>query len=147
MRGCTASSCGKRHERVGDVRWLHKPPTFPRRSPRLSFAHRCGCLPSACCVAPRRQSSRTPSQLYAAVTQSYQDGDLESAKRKLQLALQIDKDVRPSSEMLKQIGLAPQQAKSGGSTGSAPVSIKTLARMIFPVEFKDTSLQSALEYI
>ncbi len=87
------------------------------------------------------------SQLYGDAVQSYNSGDVAEAKRKLQLTLQVDKTFRPASDLLNRISLAEQQAKTGGGAGPAPVSVRVLEQTSFPLEFKDTSLQTALEYI
>ena len=94
-----------------------------------------------------RMPAQLPSQLYAEAAQAYESGDLPAAKHKLQLVLQIDKNFRPASELLNRINLAQQQTKATGNAGGAPLPMKTLEQTAFPVEFKDTSLQTALEFI
>jgi len=50
--------------------------------------------------------------------------------------------------MLNRINLEEQQAKARGAGPTAmPVPVKALERLAFPIELKDTSLQSALELI
>ena len=89
--------------------------------------------------------AQTASQLYTQAVQIYNQGDVEKAKRQLQLTLEVDKNFRPASALLNRIAL--EQHASGGATSPAMVPVKSLERMVVPVEFKDTSLQSALEYI
>lgn len=89
--------------------------------------------------------AQTASQLYAQAVQTYNQGDVEQAKHQLQLTLDVDKNFRPASALLNRILL--EQRTAGGVTPPATVPVKSLERMVVPVEFKDTSLQSALEYI
>ena len=88
--------------------------------------------------------AQLPSQLYADAVAAYKAGKVAEAKHKLQLTLEIDKNFRPASEMLNRINLAQQQDRASGVTQMSP---KVLEQTVFPVEFKETSLQTALEYI
>ncbi len=89
--------------------------------------------------------AQTASQCYGQAVQAYDQGDIEGAKRQLALTLEIDKNFRPATALLQRIAHA--QVANAGATPAAVVPIKSLERMVVPVEFKDTSLQSALEYI
>ena len=89
--------------------------------------------------------AQTASQLYAQGVQAYNQGDVEQAKRQLQLTLEVDKNFRPASALLNRI--AQEQRVAGGAAPAAVVPTRSLERMVVPVEFRDTSLQSALEYI
>ena len=89
--------------------------------------------------------AQTASQCYAQAVQAYNQGDIEGAKRQLAFTLEIDKNFRPATALLQRIAQA--QSASGGATPAAVLPVKSLERMVVPVEFKDTSLQSALEYI
>ena len=89
--------------------------------------------------------AQTASQLYTQAVQTYNQGDVEKAKHQLQLTLEVDKNFRPASALLNRIAL--EQRADGGATPAAAVPVRSLERMVVPVEFKDTSLQSALEYI
>lgn len=94
-------------------------------------------------VHPAR--AQTASQLYAQGVQSYNQGDAEPAKRQLQLALEVDKNFHPATALLNRITLERQAASA--SVPAATLSARTLERMTVPVEFKDTTLQSALDFI
>ena len=100
-----------------------------------------------CCLLPARAHAQTASQLYADAVQSLQAGDVADAKRKLQLTLEIDQSFAPAAALLKRINLTPQPPKPGNQAAAAPVPLGTLRTLTFPVEFKDTSLPNALEYI
>ena len=89
--------------------------------------------------------AQTASQLYAQGVQAYHDGDVEQAKRKLKLTLEVDSNFRPATALLGRIALEQQAAS--GNTPAVPVPARSLERMVVPVEFNDTSLQSALEYL
>ena len=89
--------------------------------------------------------AQTASQCYAQAVQAYNQGDIDGAKHQLALTLEIDKNFRPATALLQRI--AQDQRASAGATPAAVVPVKSLERMVVPVEFKDTSLQSALEYI
>ncbi len=89
--------------------------------------------------------AQTASQCYAQAVQAYNQGDIDGAKRQLSIALEIDKNFRPATVLLQRIAQA--QSVSAGATPAAVVPIKSLERTVVPVEFKDTSLQSALEFV
>ena len=99
------------------------------------------------CLLPVRAHAQTASQLYTDALQSLQAGDVADAKHKLQLTLEIDKNFAPASALLKRINLMQQQPQPGGQGAAAPVPLGTLRTLAFPVEFKETSLPTALEYI
>jgi hypothetical protein len=99
------------------------------------------------CLWPTRaQAQLTATQLYSDAVQSLKTGDVDDAKHKLELALEVDKSFQPASALLRRISLMQSQAQSGG-TGAATVPRHTLETLSFPVEFKNTTLQTALEYI
>ena len=101
---------------------------------------------SLCWLLPLRAHAQTAPQLYADAVQSLQAGDVAAAKHKLQLTLEIDRNFAPASALLKRINLV--QATTPGAQGAAaPVPVGTLRTLAFPVEFKETSLPTALEYI
>ena len=89
--------------------------------------------------------AQTASQLYAQGVQAYEQGDVAQAKAKLQLTLEVDKNFRPATALLGRIAL--EQKATAGANPAATVPVKSLARLIVPVEFKDTTLQTALEYL
>ena len=97
-----------------------------------------------CYLLPLRAHAQAASQLYADAVQTLKAGDVADARHKLQLALEIDKNFVPASTLLNRINLMQQQA-GGGAGGIVPVA--TLRTLAFPIEFKDTSLTTALEYI
>ena len=101
----------------------------------------CGVLPA------RLHAQQTAAQLYDAAVQAYQGGDVAEAKRKLQLTLEVDKNFRPASALLGRIDLEQQKPAASGQTAAAPVPLRLLQTMAFPVEFKDTTLSTALESI
>ena len=113
------------------------------------FSFRPAVLAAAClcCLLPLGAHAQTASQLYTDAVQSLQAGDVADAKHKLQLTLEIDKNFAPASTLLKRINLMQQQPKPGGQGAAAPVPLGTLRTLTFPVEFKETSLPTALEYI
>ena len=107
----------------------------------LVLAVLCGVLPA------RMHAQQTASQLYDDAVRSYQAGDVEEAKRKLQLTLEVDKNFRPASALLGRIDLAQRKPAAPGQAAAAPVPLRLLQTMAFPVEFKDTTLSTALESI
>ena len=111
---------------------------FPLRPVLLAAA-------SLCCLLPLRAHAQAASQLYADAVQTLKAGDVADAKHKLQLALEIDKNFVPASTLLNRINLMQQPQAGGGAGGGVPVA--TLRTLAFPIEFKDTSLTTALEYI
>ena len=88
-------------------------------------------------------SAQTATQVYSEGVEAYKQGDIDSAKHKLALALEIDKNFRPASALLSRI-IADQRA--GGATAPG-MSLKALQTTVVPVEFKDTTLASALEFL
>ena len=86
--------------------------------------------------------AQTASQEYAQGVQALGDGDVEGAKGKLQLALQIDPQFRPASALLARIAAA--QKPGAPSPG---LSEKTLEQTLLSVEFNATTLGSAIEYL
>ena len=100
------------------------------------------CLVGAfTCLALFSASAQTASQLYTEGVQTYEAGNVDAAKQKLRLALEIDKNFRPAAALLAKIAADERQA--GSQTNG--VSVRTLEKVIVPVEFKDTTLQVAVE--
>ena len=99
----------------------------------------------ACVLGAAGARAQTAAQLYEQGVQAYNLGEVDQAKRKLQLTLEVDKNFRPASALLNRINL--EQKTAGGAAPAAVVPVKTLDKTVVPVEFKDTSLDSALEYI
>ena len=91
--------------------------------------------------------AQTASQLYAQGVQAYDRGEIELAKVRLQRTLQVDQNFRPASALLSRIAQEQHAAGGAGAGGVLPVSRKTLDQMVVPVEFKDTTLQSAVEFL
>ena len=112
--------------------------TTPLRA--ICFA---GVLAAAAIVLPSSSKAQSASQLYTEAVQTYEAGDVAGAKQKLRLSLEIDKNFRPSATLLAKIASDEKQA------GAQPtgVSAQTLSKVIVPVEFKDTSLQTAIEIL
>ncbi len=88
-------------------------------------------------------SAQTATQVYTEGVEAYKQGDVESAKHKLALALEIDKNFRPASALLSRI--TPDESAGGANT--AGISVKTLQTTVVPVEFKDTTLTSVVEIL
>lgn len=93
-------------------------------------------------VASRAQA-QTAVQVYSEGMEAYKQGNADLAKRKLALALEIDKNFRPASALLNRIN---SDQRAGGAIAPG-MSAKTLERTVVPVEFKDTTLTSALEFL
>ncbi len=89
------------------------------------------------------RADQTATQVHSDAVEIYKRGDVESAKRQLQLALEIDKNFRPASALLSRIS-ADQR---GGGANAPGMTLRSLQTTIVPVEFKDTSLTSALEIL
>ncbi len=87
--------------------------------------------------------AQTAVQVYSEGVEAYKQGDVDTAKHKLALALEIDKNFRPASALLSRI-ISDQRAGGADAPG---VSVRTLEKTIVPVEFKDTTLTSALEFL
>ncbi len=85
--------------------------------------------------------AQTASQEYAQGVAAYNRGDVDGAKQKLQLALAVDANFRPASALLTRIAAEKHQPAAAG------FNAKTLERTVIPVEFSNTTLDSALEYI
>ena len=115
------------------------------RMKRHAFSCLAAFVFAAILLTGQHAHAQTASQCYAQAVQAYNQGDIDGAKRQLALALEIDKNFRPATALLQRIAQA--QSASAGPTPAAVVPVKSLERMVVPVEFKDTSLQSALEYI
>ena len=86
--------------------------------------------------------AQTASQEYTQGVQALGNGDVEGARSKLQLALEIDPQFRPANVLLARIAAAQ---KPGAS--SPGLSEKTLEQTLISVEFSDTTLNSAIEYL
>lgn len=93
-------------------------------------------------LAGGKVHAQTASQVYAQAVEALNNGDVEGAKKKLQLALEVDPQFRPASALLTRIAATQRQ---GGAAPGLPV--KALARTVVPVEFNNTTLNSAIEYI
>ncbi len=103
-----------------------------------------GALISAVLLAaPDRARGQSASQLYTEGAQSYEAGDVDGAKQKFRLALEVDQNFRPAATLLAKIAADEKQV------GAQPlgVSAKTLEKVIVPVEFKDTTLQTAIKIL
>ncbi len=95
-------------------------------------------------VLPTSQAmAQTATQVYSEGVEALKQGDIDAAKHKLQLALEIDRNCRPASALLSRIN-TEQRAGSAGAPG---LSSRALERTVVPVEFKDTTLTSALEIL
>ena len=92
-------------------------------------------------AVPSAARAQSASQLYTEAVQTYEAGDVAGAKQKLRLSLEIDKNFRPSATFLTKIANDEKQA----GTQPAGVSAQTLSKVIVPVDFKDTTLQVAIE--
>ena len=112
---------------------------------RQAFSCLAALVFAAILLSGHKVHAQTASQCYAQAVQAYNQGDIDGAKRQLTLTLEIDKNFRPATALLQRIAQA--QSASVGATPAAVVPVRSLERMVVPVEFKDTSLQSALEYI
>lgn len=88
-------------------------------------------------------SAQTATQVYTEAIEAYKQGDVESAKHKLALALEIDKNFRPANALLNRI-TADERAAGANLPG---LSVKALQTTVVPVEFKDTNLTGALEFL
>ena len=81
--------------------------------------------------------------LHAQGVEAFNRGDTEGAKQKLRLALQVDPNFRPASALLAR--MAAERAQAGAVAPG--LSARALERMVVPVEFSNTTLNSALEFI
>ena len=54
-------------------------------------------------LAASRLSAQTASQLYTEAAQTYEAGNMDAAKQKLRLALEVDKNFRPATVLLAKI--------------------------------------------
>ena len=111
------------------------------------------CLRAACFAValtttaffagPSTARAQSASQFYTEAVQTYEAGDIAGAKQKLRLALEVDKNFRPAAALLTKIASDEKQA------GAQPmgVSAQTLSKVIVPIDFKDTSLQTAIEIL
>ena len=86
--------------------------------------------------------AQTASQVYTQAVEALNRGDVDGARQKLQLALEIDPNFRPANALLTRMAAA--QRRGGAAAG---LSTRTLERTVIPVEFNETTLTSALEYI
>ena len=92
-------------------------------------------------AAPPRAAAQTASQHYTEGMQNYEAGNLDRAKQNFRLALEVDKNFRAAATMLTKIDADEKQAGAQG----LGVSAKTLEKVIVPVDFKDTTLEIAIE--
>ena len=113
--------------------------TNPLRAACLAGVLTCAAL----FALPGRVPAQTASQLYGEGVQTYEAGNVEAAKQKLRLALEVDKNFRPAAALLAKIAVEERRA----GTQPVGVSIKTLEKVIVPVEFKDTTFQTAVEVL
>lgn len=84
--------------------------------------------------------AQSASQTYAQGVEAYNRGDADGARQKFKLALEIDRNFRPAVGMLNRMAAEKKQAAS-------PTLAKTLDRTPLSVEFSNTTLTSALEFI
>lgn len=94
-------------------------------------------------LAASRASAQTASQLYTEGAQTYEAGNVDAAKQKLRLALEVDKNFRPAAVLLAKIA-ADERQNGAQPTG---FSAQSLQKVIVPVDFKDTTLQTAVEFL
>ena len=87
--------------------------------------------------------AQTASQLYTEATQTYEASDAATAKQKLRLALEVDKNFRPAALLLAKITAEERQA--GAQPSGA--SIQSLQRVMVPVDLQNTDLQTAIEIL
>ena len=90
----------------------------------------------------RSAHAQTASQVYTQAVETFNRGDVEGAKQKLQRALEVDPNFRPASALLARITAAQRPGVPGPG-----ISAKTLDHTVVPVEFNNTTLTSALEII
>ena len=88
-------------------------------------------------------SAQTASQLYTEGVQTYEAGDASAAKQKLRLALEVDKNFRPAAALLAKI--AAEEHRAGALPSGA--SVQSLQRVMVPVDFQNTDLQTAIEIL
>ena len=110
-------------------------------NPMNTFLLRTACLAAAALLLPVAAWAQSASQLYTEATQTYNAGDTAAAKQKLRLALEVDPNFRPAAALLTKIASDEKQA-GAQPTGSSP---QALSKIVVPVDFKDTTLQTAIE--
>ncbi len=103
----------------------------------------CSLLLALFFTATGTAQNQTAVQVYSEAVEAYKQGNVESAKRQLTLALEIDKNFRPASALLSRI---VSDQRMGGANAPG-LSVRMLEKTIVPVEFKDTPLTSALEIL
>ncbi len=94
-------------------------------------------------AVPSGAKGQSASQFYTEAVQNYGAGDVAGAKQKLRLALEIDPNFRPAASLLTKI--ASNEKQAGAQT--LGVSAQMLSQVVVPVDFKDTSLQTAIEIL
>ncbi len=96
-----------------------------------------------CSPRPPAAKGQTASQFYNEAAMTYNAGDAAGAKQKLRLAIEVDPNFRPAAALLTKIAAEEKQA------GAQPmgVSAQTLSKVLVPVEFKDTTLGTAIEIL
>ena len=87
--------------------------------------------------------AQTASQVYTQGVDALNQGDANGAKLKLQQALKIDPTFRPATALLARLAADQRQ----GAAPAVGLPARTLDRVIVPVEFSNTTLDSALEFI
>ena len=87
--------------------------------------------------------AQTASQVYTQGVDALNQGDTNGAKLKLQQALKIDPNFRPATALLAR--MAADQRHGAAPLVGLPA--RTLERMVVPVEFSNTTLDSAIEFI
>ena len=101
---------------------------------------RTACLPAALLLLPNLARAQSASQLYTEGVQTHNAGDVAAAKQKLRLSLEVDPNFRPAAALLARIDSDERQ----GGAQSAGASPQALSKIIVSVDFKDTSLQTAI---
>ena len=107
------------------------------------FLLRTVCLAVALLLPPSLARAQSASQLYTEGVQTYNAGDAAAAKQKLRLALEVDPNFRPAAALLTRIASDEKQV-GAQPAGASP---QALSKIIVPVDFKDTSLQTAIEVL
>lgn len=97
-----------------------------------------------CEALPRPIHAQTASQFYAQGVEAYNKGDAAAAKHQLQLALEIDRNFRPATALLTKMATEQRPATGGPVPG---MSAKALESTVVPVEFNNTTLTTAIEFI
>ena len=118
-------------------------PHFRSPGPARSFLRLLLLLVAAALVSPHRAPAQTTSQVYSQAVEAFNRGDMEGAKQKLQRTLEIDPNFRPATALLARIAASQRP----GAAATPGLSAKALEHTVVPVEFNNTPLTGALEYI